>query len=110
MTKQDLLGLWRDKANWGFGYIYYYCKEDPRILVPKANPSGIPKLRYGATFNFAHPQAYLAVIGLAVISAGPYLFMVSNDIGTNRTKVIALTLSILTAIGLAMYQTFRALR
>ena len=46
-------------ANWNS--FVYFCKSDPRLWVPKANPL------LGHTINFGHPQAppYLLAAALA---------------------------------------------
>ena len=40
--------LHKDPKNWKFFGMFYYCKEDDRVLLEKPNPM------YGTTFNFAH--------------------------------------------------------
>src|SRR5277367_5650193 len=55
--------LWSDPANW-HGWGFYYCKEDPRTIVPK-------RIKWtGWTINFAHGSAWirlLAGISVAII-------------------------------------------
>jgi uncharacterized membrane protein len=49
--KEELNRLWGDDRNWGHGiWGCYFCKEDPRLLVPKRR---LP----GGTFNMAHRMA-----------------------------------------------------
>jgi hypothetical protein len=43
--------LWSDPAQW-HGLGFYYCKDDPRTIVPKRNKWA------GWTLNFAHPSAW----------------------------------------------------
>ena len=48
-----------DPGNWKFG-IFYFNKNDSRILLPKRN-------RFmGWTLNFANPYSILAVVALVV--------------------------------------------
>jgi len=47
---------------------FYFNRKDPRLVVPKYNPS------LGSTFNFASPYAYLTIIGIVlIIVAAKYL-------------------------------------
>jgi uncharacterized membrane protein len=53
----------RDPKNWKLG-MFYFCNEDPRIMLPKR----IPML--GWTVNFARWQSWLliaAIIGFAAM-------------------------------------------
>jgi len=52
MNKLSRDELHADPANWKWG-IFYFCREDPRIIVPK-------RIRgLGWTINFARPSALL---------------------------------------------------
>ena len=57
--KQFLDTMSRDSGNWKGPF--YYNRKDPRLMVPKFNPS------LGWTLNFASPAAYLAIIALVVV-------------------------------------------
>lgn len=46
-----------DPNNWKWR-LFYYNKEDSRLLVDKPNPN------LGSTINFAHPKAYLFFAGM----------------------------------------------
>ena len=46
----------KDPNNWIWG-LFYYNKEDQRLLPPKRNPS------MGFTVNFANPKSVLFMIG-----------------------------------------------
>ncbi|QBZ97921.1 hypothetical protein GS03_01419 [Flavobacterium sangjuense] len=48
--------LHKDPKNWKVFGMFYYCKEDDRVLVDKPNPA------YGVTFNFAHRYAYVYML------------------------------------------------
>ena len=51
MQRDELQKLWEDERNWGHGsWGCYFCKEDPRLIVPKRR---LP----GGTFNMAHRAA-----------------------------------------------------
>jgi uncharacterized membrane protein len=57
MKDPHLEELWKDPKNWRWK-VFYYCKEDPRLLVPK-------RLRWtGWTVNFAHPKAWWFICGI----------------------------------------------
>jgi uncharacterized membrane protein len=57
---QETLEAWRTNPKyWKWG-MFYYNKEDDRLLVDKPNPN------YGATLNFAHKKSYLFFIGMLV--------------------------------------------
>jgi len=48
---------WRkDPKNWKLGGLFYYNKEDQRLLVDKPNPN------YGTTLNFAHRKSYVFML------------------------------------------------
>ena len=48
---KETLDAWsKDPANWKWG-MFYYNKEDPRLMPPKPNPA------YGVTVNFANPKS-----------------------------------------------------
>jgi uncharacterized membrane protein len=53
--------------NWK--WIVYFNPRDPRILVPKINPS------MGWTFNFAHPYSYIALISIILIAITSICFL-----------------------------------
>ena len=59
----------KDPTNWK-GLIYFN-KKDPRIIVPKLNPS------FGWTFNFGNTYSYLIIgailIAVAVLVVWPFI-------------------------------------
>jgi len=61
-TKEELEAMYREPANWRYN-IFYYNKNDKRLLVPK-------KFGYGWTFNFANP---LSIVILFVLLVGPMI-------------------------------------
>ena len=47
MTENDINELWKNPRNWRVGFVYY-CKDDPRVIVPK-------RIKImGWTLNFAN--------------------------------------------------------
>ena len=65
MTHADLASFHSDPANWKLG-IFYFCRRDPRILVPKRI------LGLGWTLNFGRPMAvpfFLFIIALIPCAA-----------------------------------------
>ena len=52
----------KDPGNWKGPF--YINKKDPRLTVPKQNPS------LGFTFNFASPFAYLMILAIIIILIG----------------------------------------
>ena len=63
-TNYDLMD--KDPNNWRG--IFYFNKNDSRIIVPKINP------QMGWTLNFANPYTYLLIAGIILlIIAANYL-------------------------------------
>jgi hypothetical protein len=63
MTPDELDALWRDQRNHRYGV--YFCKEDPRVIVPK-------RIKWmGWTINFARPSAIPVLILLFAILLVP---------------------------------------
>ncbi len=63
----DLEALWKSPENWKFGSIYY-CKADPRVIVPK-------RVKWmGWTLNFARPTAIPTLLGLIAFISLPTLW------------------------------------
>lgn len=61
MRDADQRRYWDDERNWGDGLFgAYFCKEDPRLVVPKR---GFP----GGTFNMAHRWAMPLLTGVIVL-------------------------------------------
>lgn len=52
-SSKDNYDLWHnDPSNWKLG-MFYFNREDPRLLPPKRNPM------MGWTVNFANPKSWL---------------------------------------------------
>lgn len=56
-SKETLEKWHKDPKNWKWE-MFYFNKEDKRLLVDKKNPN------LGGTINFAHPKSYLFLIGM----------------------------------------------
>jgi hypothetical protein len=69
MTRQELETLWKDPSNRKWG-IFYYCKADPRVVVPKR-----PKWM-GWTVNAARPSAIPVSLLLIALVAGPTMAVI----------------------------------
>ena len=67
LEKAILDAMSRNPNNWKGPF--YFNRKDPRILVPKLNPS------MGWTLNFASPYAYLLIIGIVLIVLSFQYFM-----------------------------------
>ncbi len=57
--KELLDSMHQNPDNWRG--IFYFNRHDPRMIVPKMNPS------LGWTLNFAHPKTYLGIILIVLI-------------------------------------------
>ncbi|TFG71341.1 MAG: hypothetical protein E4H27_04835 [Anaerolineales bacterium] len=89
--------LWRDPCNWRL-YIFYVCREDPRLMVPK-------RLRVtGLTLNFAHPKAILLFLGLLAVVLVPITIVNAIDLSTLPwVPTVTITLSVLAALALTWW-------
>lgn len=59
LEKEILDTMSKNPGNWKG--IFYFNRKDPRLIVPKLNPS------MGWTFNFSSPYTYLFLIALVII-------------------------------------------
>lgn len=54
--------LWQDQKNWGGGFCgWYFCKEDPRLWVPKK------KRHMGITVNLGHPKGGATLVAMFLL-------------------------------------------
>jgi len=54
--------LWNDPKNWGGGFCgWYFCKEDPRLWVPKKIKN------MGITINLGHPKGGATLVGMFLL-------------------------------------------
>lgn len=62
MDQKDLDKLWEDEKHWGGGLCgWYFCKEDPRLWVPKRIK------KYGITVNLGHPKGGVTLVVLFLL-------------------------------------------
>ena len=81
MTREEIEACWKDSHNWKCGI--YYCKADPRVIVPKH-----PKWM-GWTVNFARPSAIPAVLLLLAVLAVPILIVTAKGAGIGVMLITA---------------------
>lgn len=75
MTREEIGACWRDPRNRKWG-IFYHCKADPRVIVPK-------RLKWlGWTINAARPSAIPVVLLLLAIVAVPLLIVEATGAGS----------------------------
>ena len=79
MTPKELEACWKDPENRRWGV--YYCKADPRVIVPK-------HLKWmGWTINFARPSAIPVMLLTLAIVVVPVLFVRAWDGGIEAVSV-----------------------
>ncbi len=101
MTKEELETLWRDKNNWLWGAIYY-CKKDPRLVVPK------PVKWTGWTMNFAYPWRVIGFIIFIILAASlPFIIELRLKIATPAVICITVAAVAVLIIGLCAYLSSR---
>lgn len=67
LSKEEILKMRRDPANFRFGRMFYACREDPYVILPK-------EIKWlGWTVNMAHPDAAKTMAGLGLFTALPVL-------------------------------------
>jgi hypothetical protein len=82
MTREEIETLWKDPRNRKWG-IFYYCKADPRAIVPK-------RLKWmGWTFNAAQPRAIPVTLLLVAILLVPIFIATKEGAGTGMLVVTA---------------------
>jgi hypothetical protein len=103
MTREEIEALWKDLRHWRWGV--YYCKADPRVIVPKYVKWG------GWTVNFARPSAIPVVLLLLAVLAVP-IFIVSlrgSSIGVVLlTTVVSTTVMCLLCVYLSSTSRYEA--
>src|SRR5450432_4135489 len=67
VTPEMLQRLWNDPANWKSG-MFYFCKADPRVIVPKRS-------RLGWTINFGRASAVPVLILSGVFTGLPFFLL-----------------------------------
>ena len=74
MTRDEIEACWKDPRNRKWG-IFYYCKADPRAIVPKGQKW------MGWTVNAARPSAIPLVLLLIALLAGPIYIVTAMGAG-----------------------------
>lgn len=98
-SRVDLDALWRDPSNWRWGVVYF-CRQDPRTIVPKRYAWG------GWTLNFGHPRAGWVGLATLLLAVGPT--MVALLFTENRGVLVAvMAVSAAAVIGIAMREASR---
>ena len=98
MTREDIEKCWNDPANWKWGV--YYCKADPRAIVPK-------RIKWmGWTINFARPSAFPVLLFMLALLLVPVLIVNKMGAGTVQ-QFIALGISIILVCVLSAYLSSR---
>ncbi len=59
LNEEMLNNMSKDLGNWRGPF--YFNRKDPRLIVPKMNPT------FGQTLNFANPISYLAITALVAL-------------------------------------------
>ncbi len=70
MDKEQLQKYWEDEDNWSGGI--YFCKQDPRLIVPKRPKWG------GWTINLGHK---LGTVTLILVIGIPVMILVLVLVG-----------------------------
>jgi len=97
MTKEELETLWADKDNGRWGAIYY-CKNDPRLVVPK-------RIKWmGWTVNCAYPWLAIGFIIFIIFAASlPFIIELKLNVATPAVICITLVMVAVLIIGLCAY-------
>ena len=73
MTREEIETCWKDPHSWKWGV--YYCKADPRVIVPK-------RWKWmGWTVNAARPSAVPVVLLSLAILAVPVFIVAAKGAG-----------------------------
>ncbi len=89
MTGDNLEKLWGDNKNWPFPGIYY-CKDDPRIVIPKQRKWA------GFSLNWARPMAIPFLLGVFAVFGSP--FFIEMYLGCSSPKTFVLTFLVILAV------------
>jgi len=94
MKPEEIKACWKDPHNrkWGF----YYCKADPRVIVPRRFKC------MGWTVNAARPGAIAALLCILVILIVPALLVRAYG-GTDVASLLTIAASIVLVCVLCAY-------
>ena len=94
MTREEIEACWKDPHNWKWRV--YYCKADPRVIVPK-------RLKWmGWTVNFVRPSAIPVMLCMIALVVVPVAMVKPSGGGTVATVLTGL-LSILVVCLLSVH-------
>ena len=96
MTAEDIVALWKDPAHWKHNS-FYFCKEDPRVFVPKRNP------QMGWTLNFSKKSAIPTLLGVIAFLLVPIAFVPRHAIAVAITVPLLILLDMAVVVGLCIY-------
>ncbi|WP_445454383.1 DUF5808 domain-containing protein [Flavobacterium sp. 25HG05S-40] len=69
---EELLEDWHTNPKyWKLGGLFYYNREDERLLIDKPNPN------YGSTLNFAHRKSYIIIV-VCISFFGFVVYMITS--------------------------------
>ena len=94
MTPEEIEACWKDSQNYKWGA--YYCKADPRVIVPKR------RKWMGWTLNFARPSAIPALLGIIALIVLPARMVRASGGGTAVVSITGVA-SILIVVLLSAY-------
>ncbi len=100
MTDNDLEKLWGDKKNWPFPGIYY-CKDDPRIVIPKQRKWA------GVSLNWARPMTIPFLLGVFTIFGSPFFIQIYFGYSSPRTFVLIFLVVLVVFIPFLKYMSTR---
>jgi hypothetical protein len=100
MTQDRLDELWARPSSWKLGFIYF-CKEDPRAIVPK-------RIKWaGWTINFAHWYSWPVFLLLLAALAAPVWAEIAFGV-TNPAITVPTVLASIAAVCIAAHAASRA--
>jgi hypothetical protein len=100
LPKGTLNRLWSDPGNWP-GYGLYYCKDDPRLIVPKRIKG------FGWTMNFANSWAWPAICIMVASVSLPAIYFKVYHASAAAAVFVSLWVVALVAGCVAMSSTNR---
>jgi hypothetical protein len=81
MTREEMESCWKDPRNRRWGV--YYCKADPRVIVPR-------RFKWmGWTLNFARPSAIPVLLCMVALVVIPLEMVRANGGGLLASRVAA---------------------
>jgi len=91
MTPEEIEACWKDPRNRRWGV--YYCKADPRVIVPKS-------IKWmGWTINAAQPSAIPVVLILLAILTVPVSIAASKGAGIGiMMATVALSITVVSVL------------